>query len=357
MIAVVSACLAHMVVTSPAWNMKFSYLVPMDPEEGYTTRPTNWGWLIENVRAFLLVAFAYFVIAHLHFEGVPEGRSTQRAYLIVFSLIWATVFVGIVYYHFWFAPDALADAWEGHSLDQFPGLREEKGYWGEVSRDPNWPEKLGDRWSAEYRRMFVWPYVAFLPYSLAIYLGVMLPVLHISFRGSRNDYVALSVLFDGLSARVRETNTLSRLYHLIDEFDVAFLRIRAALSRYTWLVAFIGIAAIFEVAIGHYTLAPAAAALGIFGTVLLAGGLLFLVPNVMHWGELVSAFRLAVAEAKRLPSAEDEIDPDAMQKHDEHIEDLERRLLSKESMGIATKFVLGLLGVFAGVARALSLLR
>jgi hypothetical protein len=104
-------------------------------------------------------------------------------------------------------------------------------------------------------------------------------------------------------------------------------------------------------------LASAAAALGIFGTVLLAGGLLFLVPNVMHWGELVAAFRLAVAEAKRLPGAEDEIDPDAAQKHDEHIEDLERRLFSKESMGIATKFVLGLLGVFAGVARALSLLR
>lgn len=346
-IASASALLSHVVCTSPAWKAEFSYIVELE-EYDKETEPPNWGCLIDIGRALILIPFAYFAVTHLHLAEREQRRRSRRSYVIVFSLIAAAVLIANGIYCFRFAPDALAKMWNDHSLEELPWLAEEEG-WSE--------EELTRPDPAEYRRMFMWPYVCFLPYSLVIYLGAMLPALYVSFRGSRSDYLALSDLFTNLSVQIQQTDDLEGLYHLIKDFDVAYLKIRSVLSRYTWLLAFIGLGAIYEVTIGHYTLAAVAALLGVFATLLLAVGLVFLVPDIMQWGALVSRFRIRIAEAKSQSEGGEKMDADAMAKNDKYVEELETKLFSRDSMGIAAKFVLGLVGALAAVARGIALLR
>lgn len=249
-VGLLSLAASYFWITSPAFHAAFAYGLEFDqPLSAIRGRAPHTGFFIEASRQIILVSFLglAFWACRSRPLGAPLFPSpawrrdwTNR---VIMALAVITL-LGTTVYHVKYAPCELANnpTWLGVEAD--PALRTQVWMqaWPSVAPGP-----VG--WNEQY----LYPYLAYLPYSLVNFTFIAVPMFHVFISGTLHGYrVARFWWCRRILASVRTHDDPDQIGA---DILATFRRCRNDINRHLLLMLCLTGLACFEATLGYTTLA------------------------------------------------------------------------------------------------------
>lgn len=329
LIGLVSAYLAHVAHSSPAWQAAFSYgLTPQNVKaavgvgsspgkvyewkgEKYPQLRTDsydilgtsvggrvgpvFGFAVEALRAFICLIMFLLAAGFLYNEMLPTDRTGWAWFRVpynvgfllfgIFILGWST------HYHLVLAPHNLAQT---DTLWNFPAVETGLASNGFELR------RLGDIWKAagpawmntslqdrllsgaqvpdsgsEWKRMYLYPYIWYLPYSLVNFVFVAFPLFFVCIKGTIFSFSRVGVFLRAMEGRLLKAQadkSPAAANAAVSQVRETFHMCRSGLRTYLFFMLVLGVSGIYEAKLGYLTLATAAIGYVILAIILLLLG-------------------------------------------------------------------------------------
>lgn len=237
----------------------------------------HFGFLIECVRNMLAVLYIVFGLGLIYRRKLPEEPDIfTPAWLRQKSTLYGLlpgavmIFLALVYYHSVLAPQSLANF--GTAGSKWSALHPYHEVWDNAGRNKWLHGALDDEFlSAEptsdfdstpaidsnsrlWKNLYLYPYLSYLPFSFASYLGVALPLLYVAILGSVSGWRQMSSLIAIAMRRIGE----NRYSTVGSALGAAFERVQANTREFLFVSTLLTLGALFEAAVGYLTLAKMA---------------------------------------------------------------------------------------------------
>jgi hypothetical protein len=261
------------------------------------------GGLWEGTRALVGFVSLLWVIGGVYRdEAVAPWPTRYKQFLVLVAFACSGIVIG---YHPQTGPANL------HHTNKIGNV-----VWHQVWQKSSWWQIAGSggidaSWSQAFERqgnnidtfrLYQVPYLAYLPYSLVNYLGIVLPLLAVCLRGAREDF--------GRSSRaVREVElslkhwppNLDDCEHLIRK---SALEVEQALARFSWIIFLLGVAVLVEQLGAFETLALKAQIYAVVAYLVVIGGAIALFPSVIGLEQAIRDFKFRLHDLHTVPPEE-----------------------------------------------------
>lgn len=265
--------------------------------------PSYFGFWVEWIRVALMAAILYVSATHL-FGSLPKGHvrlHKDRLRDVAFSPVHASAIIlgvmigtAVVYYHVGIGPQHLEAGEVGTWMQA-------RGSWFRCTADAyqafgtqfdlsNLPQSIRD---AGFK-LFMRPYIAYLPYSLIVYCWLALPITLIYFLGIGASQAALRPEMEQLTALVRRAGDGKQdLGSVEDQLNLVQSRTRRRMGAFVRAFALLTVFCIYETLVGRITTALVA-------TMMTVCGMLFLALAMFRFLDLWTDYRTAVNRLENL---------------------------------------------------------
>lgn len=329
LVGLVSAYAAHVARSSPAWQAAFSYgLTAKGIREAVLERKAtgqpyvvnavryaqlrtdanyvlstsaggkvgpSFGFAVEALRAFICLIMFLLAAGFLYNEILPTDRSGWAWFRVPYNFGFLAFGLFIItvgtYYHFVPAPKALA---ESDSIWTFPvGQSDMESVDFKLSRVGEFWRGAGTEWlnpalhelflagkpvapeREEWKRMYLYPYLWYLPYSLVNFVFVAFPLFFVSIKGTIFSFSRVLVYLRAMEGRLLKAQvegSLGAADAAVSQVRETFNICLSGLRTYLFFMLVLAISGIYEAQLGYLTLSNAAVLYVILAIVLLLLG-------------------------------------------------------------------------------------